>query len=133
MVWEAGDCRAVAVWVPPADQVVGSSPAPHIALPNQGLRVPNAEAAWTWIESFVPSDAWYLEVLGVDPDAQGAGLGGALIRHGLDLAAAAGAGAFLETSVASNVPYYERFGFEVVDEQNMPGEGPHVWFMRVDQ
>jgi len=132
MVWEAGGCRAVAVWVPPGVRVVDSSPFPGSGLAGEDLGVPNAEETWTWIESFVPGDAWYLEVLGVDPDAQGDGLGGALIRHGLDFAAAAGAGAFLETSVAGNVPYYERFGFEVVDEQDMPGEGPHVWFMRVD-
>jgi GNAT superfamily N-acetyltransferase len=116
MVWLAGNDTGVAVWVPPGSQVA----------------VDSSEEAWAWIESFVPSDTWYLEVLSVDPEAQGAGIGGALVRHGLDLAAAEGAGVFLETSVARNVPYYERFGFVVVAEEDMPRNGPHVWFMRVD-
>jgi ribosomal protein S18 acetylase RimI-like enzyme len=132
MVWEAGDGQAVAVWVPAGGQVIDSTSAPGIPSPGEHQGMPNHDDVWTWLESFVPSEAWYLEVLGVDPDAQGAGLGAALIQHGLSLAGAAGAGAFLETSVARNVPYYERFGFEVVEEADMPGGGPHVWFMRVD-
>ncbi|MCZ3388184.1 MAG: hypothetical protein LH645_03480 [Actinomycetia bacterium] len=87
MVWEAGDGRAVAVWGPPGVQVVDSSLAQGIGRrfeePNVSHHdVPNHEETWTWIESFVPGDAWYLEVLGVDPGAHGTGLGGALIRHG---------------------------------------------------
>ena len=38
--------------------------------------------------------------------------------------------AFLETAVPGNVPYYERFGFRVV-EAGEPVEGcPRIWFMR---
>lgn len=132
LVWQAGGGRGVAVWVPPGGEVVDSSqtsgPEPR-STDSQG---PNPDETWSWIESFVPDDAWYLEVLGVDPDAQGAGLGGALVRHGLELAREDGAGAFLETFAARNVRYYERFGFNVVDEDDVPGKGPHVWFMRFD-
>ena len=38
--------------------------------------------------------------------------------------------AFLETGVERNVAYYERFGFRVVDDDDSPLDGPHVWFMR---
>lgn len=130
MVWDGGNGRGVAVWVPPGGYVVAAAVDPAVPDQSSDPQMPNAATAWTWIESFVPEETWYLEVLGVDPDAQGAGLGSALVRHGLAFAAADGADAFLETSVNHNVPYYERFGFEVVDEADMPGEGPHVWFMR---
>ena len=38
--------------------------------------------------------------------------------------------AFLETGNPRNVPYYERFGFRVIDEGDAPGGGPRIWFMR---
>jgi ribosomal protein S18 acetylase RimI-like enzyme len=132
MVWQAGDGQALAVWVPPGAQVIVPASAPGGLGLGESQGVPNHDEVWTWLESFVPGDAWYLEVVGVDPDAQGTGLGGALVTHGLERAGAAGCGAFLETSVARNVPFYRRFGFEVVDEGDMPDGGPHVWFMRVD-
>jgi hypothetical protein len=40
--------------------------------------------------------------------------------------------AFLETGRERNVGFYERFGFRVVDDADIPSGGPHVWFMRWD-
>jgi predicted N-acetyltransferase YhbS len=85
---------------------------------------------WDWIEARVPADVWYLDAIGVDPSRQGRGVGDALVRHGLDAAADAGVDAFLETALAGNVRYYERFGFRVVDEGEPEPDGPHIWFMR---
>ena len=133
MLWEGGDGEGVAVWIVPgetalltaSDQAAASEYDP--LTPDGGARY---HALWEWVGSFIPDDAWYLDALAVDPAHQRTGVGGALVRHGLDLAAAQGAAAFLETSIAANVPYYERFGFTVVDQGDAPGGGPHVWFMR---
>jgi predicted N-acetyltransferase YhbS len=96
-------------------------------MPDRGDRY---REMWGWLESFVADDAWYLDAIGVDPARQRSGVGGVLIRHGLALAAKDGAPAFLETSAAANIPYYERFGFNVVDQGDAPNGGPHIWFMR---
>ena len=37
--------------------------------------------------------------------------------------------AVLETAQPDNVALYEHFGFRVVLEGDVPGGGPHVWFM----
>ena len=37
---------------------------------------------------------------------------------------------YLETMSAATLPLYERHGFAVVGETDLPGDGPHVWAMR---
>jgi ribosomal protein S18 acetylase RimI-like enzyme len=67
-----------------------------------------------------PTDShWYLAGIGADPDAQGQGIGTALMRSGLDRCDREGAPAYLEC-LLSLVPYYRRFGFDVIAEIDMP-------------
>ncbi|WP_413767245.1 GNAT family N-acetyltransferase [Rhodococcus pyridinivorans] len=72
---------------------------------------------------------WYLSTIGTSPAARGTGLGTALMKAGLDRADAEHAPAYLESSKESNVPYYERFGFEVTRAIVIPGGGPTLWGM----
>ena len=53
---------------------------------------------------------WYLAALAVAPEAQGQGIGTALLRAGLARCDTAGAAAYLEC-LEQLVPYYQRFGF----------------------
>jgi ribosomal protein S18 acetylase RimI-like enzyme len=62
---------------------------------------------------------WYLAGIGADPDAQGRGIGTALVRSGLARCDREGAHAYLEC-LHSLVPYYQRFGFDVTAEIAMP-------------
>ena len=132
VIWEAGDAAGFAVWIPAgaADDMFASDEAARRLLApltdDGGARY---ETLWDWIEEHVPRDVWYLDALGVAPSRQGQGIGGALIRHGLAMARADDADAFLETAVERNVGYYERFGFRVVDEGSPAPGGPHIWFM----
>ncbi|NDD97566.1 MAG: GNAT family N-acetyltransferase [Actinobacteria bacterium] len=71
---------------------------------------------------------YYLEVIGTDPVAQGRGYGASLIQPMLDKADAEGVGAYLESSRDINVPYYRKFGFEVVGEIHHRN-GPMMWPM----
>ena len=91
------------------------------------------DAFWEWVESKIPHEPlWHLDSVGVDRDAQGRGIGSALIDFGLARARADKAGVFLETGTPRDVPYYERFGFRVVAGADAPDGGPHNWFMRWD-
>jgi GNAT superfamily N-acetyltransferase len=72
---------------------------------------------------------WYLAVIGSDPSVRGKGYGQALMRSRLDRVDAEHAPAYLESSKADNVPYYERFGFEVTGEIVIPDGGPTLWPM----
>jgi GNAT superfamily N-acetyltransferase len=72
---------------------------------------------------------WYLAVLGTEPLAQGHGLGSALLRSRLTRCDERRFPAYLESSKEHNVPYYERFGFRMTGEIQMPGGGPPLWPM----
>jgi GNAT superfamily N-acetyltransferase len=63
---------------------------------------------------------WYLAVIGSDPTVRGKGFGQALMRSRLDRCDDEHAPAYLESSNPDNVPYYERFGFEVTGEIKLP-------------
>ncbi len=68
---------------------------------------------------------WYLPLVGVEPNAQGSGLGGALMRHAVARCDREGALAYLESSNPRNIPFYERHGFEVMAKIQV-GAGPLV-------
>jgi ribosomal protein S18 acetylase RimI-like enzyme len=72
---------------------------------------------------------WYLWVLGVDPEAQGRGIGGALIRPTLERAEANGAACYLETQTESNVAFYRKRGFDILLEAREPVGDLPIWFM----
>lgn len=71
----------------------------------------------------------YLGLLAADPDAQGRGVGSALLRAGLERADADGTDAYLETGNEANVGFYECHGFEVVGRIELPTAPTH-WAMR---
>lgn len=72
---------------------------------------------------------WYLAVLGSDTTVRGKGYGQALMHSRLDRVDAEHAPAYLESSKPENVPYYQRFGFEVTGEIVLPDGGPTLWPM----
>ncbi len=71
---------------------------------------------------------WYLAILGTEPEAQGRGIGSALLQPILERCDKQGATAYLESSKQSNIPFYQQRGFEVIGEISVP-DGPTVWPM----
>ncbi len=71
---------------------------------------------------------WYLATLGTEPDAQGRGLGTAVLTPVLEECDRHGIAAYLESSKERNLDYYARFGFRVTRELRLP-RGPRVWLM----
>lgn len=72
---------------------------------------------------------WYLQFAGVAPGHQGKGLGSQAIRAGLERARAAGYPTYLEAAKPGNVAIYQRLGFRITGEWDIPGGGPHFWGM----
>ncbi len=68
---------------------------------------------------------WYLPLIGVEPNAQGRGLGGALMRHSVARCDQEDALAYLESTNPRNISLYERHGFEVMGEIQV-GSAPLV-------
>jgi ribosomal protein S18 acetylase RimI-like enzyme len=83
------------------------------------------------IDSHFPDrPLWYLQVIGVSPEAQGLGVGTKLLAPAFALADREQVPCYLETSNPQAVPFYLRAGFEI-DRQGvelMPG-GPTYWLM----
>ena len=72
---------------------------------------------------------WYLHYIGVRPEHQGKGYGGRVLRERIAAADAAGVPCWLETATPANVGLYQRFGFTIVNEWDVPKGGPHFWGM----
>jgi ribosomal protein S18 acetylase RimI-like enzyme len=91
---------------------------------GRALRVANA------IDTHHPEgDFWYLHIAGCDPAFQGRGIGGAIVRAGLDRVAAGRLPCYLETPLEKNISFYRGLGFELTEEWQVPGGGPRFWSM----
>lgn len=69
----------------------------------------------------------HLQFLGVSSNAQGQGLGSAMLKQTLAPLDASGTVGYLEASTERNVALYARHGFEVTNEFDLPGL--HFWCM----
>jgi GNAT superfamily N-acetyltransferase len=132
-VWTTAELSGAAVWRRPgrwrvpARDAVRDVPAAVRAL---GRRLPVGIATLQAIESSHPDEPhWYLGILGTEPAEQGRGIGGALMAPVLDRCDEEGVPAYLESSKERNIPYYERFGFRVTGELDLPKGGPRIWPM----
>ena len=72
---------------------------------------------------------WYLCVLGVHPSTQGTGIGSSLVRTVLDTCDRDRLPAYVESSKARNLPFYERHGFRLLERLDFPLRGPSLWLM----
>jgi GNAT superfamily N-acetyltransferase len=70
----------------------------------------------------------YLALLGTEPGRQRTGVGSALLEPVLARCDADGVPAYLESSKRRNIGFYERHGFEAIDEVRLPG-GPAAYPM----
>ncbi len=78
----------------------------------------------------MPTLHWQLALLGVEPTRQGQGIGSSLLGPVLTRADAEGTHCYLETTRDRNVPFYQKHGFEVVVEDDLPNGELHFWTMK---
>ena len=71
----------------------------------------------------------WLRTLGVVPDHQGTGVGGALLAAVLAAADEGGVGCYLTTATAENAAWYHRGGFFVSEQFHPTPAWPTVWSM----
>jgi ribosomal protein S18 acetylase RimI-like enzyme len=96
---------------------------------SNGPRTVGRVMRWlgVWDKHHPKERHWHLGPLAVDAHLQGMGVGSKLMKAFCTQMDAAGEDAYLETDKEINVRFYERFGFEVISEEEVLG-APN-WFM----
>jgi ribosomal protein S18 acetylase RimI-like enzyme len=127
-VLTAADRTGAALWLPPGSwkapplDVLRSGPQLTRALGRNVLRALRVLAAVE--RQHPPQPHWYLEALGVVPQVRSRGIGPTLLRPVLDRCDAERVPAYLESSNARNVPFYERHGFVARAPLDVPAGCP---------
>jgi ribosomal protein S18 acetylase RimI-like enzyme len=135
-VFFSADGRAAAQWQPPGP------PEPPMTLWQQMILAPRlAQNAGirkvgrilkliATMDAHHPKEPhFYLFMLGVRQDSQGAGLGSTLLAACLERVDAAGMPAYLENSNPKNTRLYERHGFVATGEARARPDAPPLQFM----
>lgn len=128
--------RGAGLWLPPGEKfdilpgldiiklmgrlLLSNGPRPLMRVPQQAKL----------FEKHHPHKPHYhLLFVGCRQQAQGQGVGSALLKQGTRICDEQRMPAYLESSNELNLPLYQRHGFEVISEANLPNGGPKVWFM----
>ncbi len=103
----------VALWLPPGVEPDGEAMGALMQSTLKGPALMEGAPIMQQMMDFHPHEPhWYLPLIGIDPQYQGRGLGGALLDHALALSDRDGVPAYLESSNPRNIGLYEQHGFE---------------------
>jgi ribosomal protein S18 acetylase RimI-like enzyme len=129
-----GAVRGAAIWLAPGKKAFDLSFWRQITLTPLLLSIAGFEGAergkdvGARLAAMHPTEPHaHLVFLGVPPRAQGQGIGSAILKQTLAPLDAAGTTAYLECSTARNAALYQRHGFEITGEFDLPGL--HMWAM----
>jgi len=123
------DCVAVALWLPPGVEPDGETVMGFMRESMDDPTFEDINGVFEQMDEHHPSeDHWYLPLTGVDPVAQGRGLGTTLLRHALETCDSDGLPAYLEATSPRSRNLYARHGFDVV-EIIQAGTSPPLWAM----
>jgi len=136
-IWIAeadGEQLGAAIWLRPGDKAFDHTPMQQIVMAPMLLSIAGlsglerGRALGAKLATYHPRMPHaHLSFLGVSPHAQGRGVGSAMLKAMLAPVDAQGLPAYLEASKARNVALYQRHGFEVTGEFELPGL--HFWCM----
>jgi GNAT superfamily N-acetyltransferase len=133
-VYAAGGGVGAALWVPPGTQLIADKEAEAFGrdlMESAGDEAASARMAQLFqlLDDHHPVDAcWYLAFMGVDPSAQGQGIGTKLLAAVLFAADRDHAPAYLEASCPENQRLYERHGFQTIRELTV-ADSPAIYAM----
>ena len=130
LLFSTGNNAAIALWDAPGEadlrplELVRAAPA---ADPVLSPRTRRALSVLKVMDDLHPSEEhYYLFMVGVRRDRQGAGLGSAVLAPMLERCDAEGMPAYLENSNPRNEPFYARHGFVPLDPMPLPAGAPPV-------
>lgn len=133
-IWTDDAHRCAAVWFRPGQWRAG--PITQLWMLPYFLRSTGLRSSWkkflglNSLESRHPKQPHcYLLTIGVRPPYQGRGYGRALLEPLLQSCDSEGVPAYLETATEINIRIYARYGFTVMDQFNLPFDGPKIWTM----
>jgi ribosomal protein S18 acetylase RimI-like enzyme len=132
--WMAEDGMGAALWTPPGCWDMGLASALAMApalIRAAGItRAPRVGLLANRVQRLHPEPPhFYLFAIGVDPDAQGRGIGSALLREVLTRCDARKTPAYLEASRPENARLYQRHGFQPTQQVRMADDAPPMWLM----
>jgi GNAT superfamily N-acetyltransferase len=133
-VWTNDELTCAALWAPPgrwhSSLRETAELVPSFLHPRLLMRMPMVALGWEKLERAHPHKPphLYLALLGTEPEAQGRGLGSAVLAPVLEQCDSDGVGAYLESSKKRNIDFYARHGFRVLDEIHLL-RGPTMWKM----
>ncbi len=113
----SADFCGAALWLPPGVHPDGDALEKVIRDTAQPEHLDDVLSTFEKMDQSHPQEPhWYLTVIGVDANAQGRGLGGALMRHAVARCDEEQSPAYLESTNPRGISFYERYGFEVIGE-----------------
>ena len=122
----SGDFCGTALWLPPGVHPNGEALERVFRDTASPAHLDDLLATFEKMEQSHPEEPhWYLAMIGVEPNAQGQGLGAELMRHAVARCDRESALAYLESSNPRNMSLYLRHGFEVIGEIRI-GAAPPV-------
>ena len=134
MAYTLPDARGASLWSPPGkwnpNLWMQLRLVPYFFAATGFRRLPTRFVGMQQVLARHPKEPhYYLQVLGVDPAAQGRGWGSQLLKAGLAVVDRDRMPAYLETMNETNIPFYQRHGFRVTGELRLALTGHPVWFM----
>jgi GNAT superfamily N-acetyltransferase len=137
----AGELEGVALWMPPNAkwsrehiEASGMHQTPTVIGDEAYQRYRDVVGReWQARERDMTGACWYLFLLGVEPNRQRRGLGGALMRPVLERADSGQLACYLETENERNVAFYLKQGFDlIVSGEEAGASGVRFWTFRRD-
>jgi GNAT superfamily N-acetyltransferase len=125
-VYVSADFCGTAIWFPPGVHPDGEALERVFRDTAQPDHLEDLLATFEKMAQWHPEEPhWYLPMIGVEPAAQGKGLGAELMRHAVARCDQERSLAYLESANPRNISLYLRHGFEVMGEFHV-GNGPLV-------